>query len=49
MKDQIMNDINKNEFTEKKPIIDLLALWEEVEDIVLLKYVEDGISPTEMR
>ena len=34
MKDQIMNDINKNEFTEKKPIIDLLALWEEVEDMI---------------
>jgi hypothetical protein len=34
MKDQIMNDINKNEFTEKKPIIDLLALWEEVDDMI---------------
>ena len=34
MKDQIMNDINKNESAEKKPIIDLLALWEEVEDMI---------------
>ena len=49
MKDQIMNDINKNEFTEKKPIIDLLALWEEVEDIVPLKLVASGIFPTERR
>ena len=47
MKDQIMNDINKNESAEKKPIIDLLALWEEVEDIVLLKYAENDMYPTE--
>lgn len=42
MKDQIMNDINKNEFTEKKPIIDLLALWEEVEDMISEKRAIEG-------
>ena len=42
MKDQIMNDINKNEFTEKKPIIDLLALWEEVEDMISERRAIEG-------
>ena len=42
MKDQIMNDINKDEFTEKKPIIDLLALWEEVEDMISEKRAIEG-------
>ena len=44
MKDQIMNDINKNEFTEKKPIIDLLALWEEVEDMISERRAIEGGS-----
>ena len=42
MKDQIMNDINKNESTEKKPIIDLLALWEEVEDMISERHAIEG-------
>ena len=42
MKDQIMNDINKKESTEKKPIIDLLALWEEVEDMIQEKSAIEG-------
>lgn len=42
MKDQIMNDINKNESTEKKPIIDLLALWEEVEEMIQEKRALEG-------
>ena len=42
MKDQIMNDINKNESTEKKPIIDLLALWEEVEDMISERRAIEG-------
>ena len=42
MKDQIMNDTNKNEFTEKKPIIDLLALWDEVEDMISERRVIEG-------
>ena len=42
MKDQIMNDINKNEFTKKKPIIDLLALWEEVEDMISERRAIEG-------
>ena len=42
MKDQIMNDINKNESTEKKPIIDLLALWEEVDDIISERCAIEG-------
>lgn len=42
MKDQIMNDINKNESTEKKPIIDLLALWEEVEDMISERRTIEG-------
>ena len=42
MKDQIMNDTNKNEFTEKKPIIDLLALWEEVEDMISERRAIEG-------
>lgn len=42
MKDQIMNDINKNEFTEKKPIIDLLALWEEVDDMISERRAIEG-------
>ena len=42
MKDQIMNDINKNESTEKKPIIDLWALWEEVEDMISERRAIEG-------
>ena len=42
MKDQIMKDINKNESTEKKPIIDLLALWEEVEDMISERHSIEG-------
>ena len=42
MKDQNMNDINKNEFPEKKPIIDLLALWEEVEDMISERRAIEG-------
>ena len=42
MKDQIMNDINKKESTEKKPIIDRLALWEEVEDMIGERCVIEG-------
>ena len=42
MKDQIMNDINKNESAEKKPIIDLLALWEEVEEMIQEKRALEG-------
>ncbi len=42
MKDQIMNDINKNESAEKKPIIDLLFLWEEVEDMISEKRAIEG-------
>ena len=41
MKDQIMNDINKNESTEK-PIIDLLALWEEVDDMISERRAIEG-------
>ena len=44
MKDQIMNDINKNESTEKKPIIDLLALLEEVEDLISERRAIEGGS-----
>ena len=42
MKDQIMNDINKNESAEKMPIIDLLALWEEVEDMISERRAIEG-------
>ena len=42
MKDQIMNDIKNNESTEKKPIIDLLALWEEVEDMISERRAIEG-------
>ena len=42
MKDQIMNDIYKNESAEKKPIIDLLALWEEVEDMISERRAIEG-------
>ena len=42
MKDQIMNDISKKESTEKKPIIDLLALWEEVDDMIQEKRAIEG-------
>ena len=42
MKDQIMNDINKNESAEKKPIIDLLALWEEIEDMISERRAIEG-------
>ena len=47
MKDQIMNDINKNESTEKKPIIDLLALWEEVEDMISDRHAIEGGNRTD--
>ena len=42
MKDQIMNDINKKESTEKKPVIDLLALWKEVEDMISERRAIEG-------
>ena len=42
MKDQIMNDINKNESAEKKPIINLLALWEEVDDMISERRAIEG-------
>ena len=42
MKDQIMNDINKNESAEKKPIIDLMALWEEGEDMISERRAIEG-------
>ena len=42
MKDQIMNDINKNESSEKKPNIEPLALWEEVEDMISERHAIEG-------
>ena len=42
MKDQIMNNTEKNQSTEKKPIIDLLALWEEVEDMISERHAIEG-------
>ena len=42
MKDQIMNNTERNQSTEKKPIIDLLALWEEVEDMISERRVIEG-------
>ena len=42
MKDQIMNDINKKESTGKKPVIDLLAFWEEVEDMISERRAIEG-------
>ena len=42
MKDQIMNNTEKNQSTEKKPIIDLLALWEEVEDMISERRAIEG-------
>ena len=42
MKDQIMNDINKNESAEKKPIINLVALWEEVDDMISERRAIEG-------
>ena len=42
MKDQITNNTEKNQSTEKKPIIDLLALWEEVEDMISERRAIEG-------
>ena len=42
MKDQIMNNTQRNQSTEKKPIIDLLALWEEVEDMISERRAIEG-------
>lgn len=42
MKDQIMNNTERNQSTEKKPIIDLLALWEEVEEMIQEKRALEG-------
>ena len=42
MKDQIMNNTERNQPTEKKPIIDLLALWEEVEDMISERHAIEG-------
>ena len=39
-----MNNENKNilEETEQKPVIDLLALWEEVEDMISERRAIEG-------
>ena len=39
-----MNNENKNirQETEQKPVIDLLALWEEVEDMISEKRAIEG-------
>ena len=39
-----MNNENKNirQETEQKPVIDLLALWEEVEDMISERRVIEG-------
>ena len=42
MKDQIMNNTERNQSTEKKPIIDLLELWEEVEEMIQEKRALEG-------
>ena len=42
MKDQIMNNTERNQSPEKKPIIDLLALWEEVEEMIQEKRALEG-------
>lgn len=42
MKDQIINNTERNQSTEKKPIIDLLALWEEVEEMIQEKRALEG-------
>lgn len=41
MKDQIINT-EQNQSTEKKPIIDLLALWEEVENMISERRAIEG-------
>ena len=42
MKDQIIINTEQNQSTEKKPIIDLLALWEEVEDMISERRAIEG-------
>ena len=39
-----MNNENKNirQETEQKPVIDLLALWEEVEDMISERHAIEG-------
>ena len=37
-----MNNTERNQSTEKKPIIDLLALWEEVEEMIQEKRALEG-------
>ena len=42
MKDQTIINTEQNQSTEKKPIIDLLALWEEVEDMISERRAIEG-------
>ena len=42
MKDQIIINTEQNQSTEKKSIIDLLALWEEVEDMISERRAIEG-------
>ena len=42
MKDQTITNTEQNQFTEKKPIIDLLALCEEVEDMISERRAIEG-------
>ena len=42
MKDQTIINTEQNQSTEKKPIIDLLALWEEVEEMIQEKRALEG-------
>ena len=42
MKDQITVNTEKNQTTETRPVIDLLALWEEVEDMISERRAIEG-------
>ena len=42
MKDQTTINTEQNQSTERKPIIDLLALWEEVEDMISERRAIEG-------
>lgn len=42
MKDQTIINTEQNQSTEKKPILDLLALWEEVEDMISERRAIEG-------
>ena len=42
MKDQTIINTEKYQSTEKKSIIDLLALWEEVEDMISERRAIEG-------